>query len=375
MVLSLRINPVFSFGVLWCLLLAGLPALAQNGRFNVRFVQKSINCTDKKLQVQVQVKAHSTGETFRMGNANFRFDYDPRQIKNPVLKTEDAFSNSDPAKDTNYDAQTLGKQEGTTLATASLNIFYSGSGKDARLVGTDWLSIASLEFDIVAANSCIALIWHTDQMFPVTGLSQVLISSTNPFTYSTKSVAAGGIFGNQCILVAPNATLTGGGSISLGQSATLSVAFTGNGPFSFSLSDGTNVSNTSDNPKTISLSPGQTTTYSLSSVSNACGNGTASGTATITLAGTTPSEPTPPPPPTSPPPPPPSALSISIADFDPGLLCAGDSVTVAFSPTGNFGAGNVFSLQLSDASGTNFTGLSGIRRLGPTKVRVAIPPA
>ncbi len=54
---------------------------AQNGKFDVRIKLKSSDCVAKKITIQVQVKAHDATSTFKMGDANFRFDYDPLVVK------------------------------------------------------------------------------------------------------------------------------------------------------------------------------------------------------------------------------------------------------------------------------------------------------
>ncbi len=83
------------------------------------------------------------------------------------------------------------------------------------------------------------------------------------------------------ILSVPAATLSGGQEIIGPDTARLSVAFTGVGPWTFSYravfdnSVGTEFTvTTADNPHLLRLTPLITTTYYLSSVRNACGNGT-----------------------------------------------------------------------------------------------------
>jgi gliding motility-associated-like protein len=84
----------------------------------------------------------------------------------------------------------------------------------------------------------------------------------------------------------PVAVLSGDAEICKGQSANLTVSFTGTAPFNFTYSSGASVT-TSDNPYTINVSPASTTTYSLTSLSDAnnCTSDAAdlSGTPTITV--------------------------------------------------------------------------------------------
>ncbi|GAB4039073.1 CARDB domain-containing protein [Spirosoma gilvum] len=79
------------------------------------------------------------------------------------------------------------------------------------------------------------------------------------------------------------ASLSGSALISSGQSAQLPVSFTGPAPWSFTLSNGQSVTATYQNPTLISVSPTSTTTYQLTSVGNACGLGTVSGQASVSV--------------------------------------------------------------------------------------------
>ncbi|MBD2702049.1 metallophosphoesterase [Spirosoma sp. BT702] len=80
----------------------------------------------------------------------------------------------------------------------------------------------------------------------------------------------------------PTATLTGSMSVLQGQPASLSLAFTGDAPWQGSLSDGTNFLS-SVTPTELRVRPAQTTTYSVASVENGCGKGTATGQALINV--------------------------------------------------------------------------------------------
>lgn len=88
------------------------------------------------------------------------------------------------------------------------------------------------------------------------------------------------------IIPTPSATLSGNAVICAGESANLSVAFTGSAPYSFTYSDGTtpvNVSGITNNPYVFSVSPSVSSTYSLTSFSDANCNGTSSGAASIVI--------------------------------------------------------------------------------------------
>ena len=90
---------------------------------------------------------------------------------------------------------------------------------------------------------------------------------------------------NASTCVAPTVTVSGNSTINQGQSANISLAFTGAAPYNYTLSDG-QTGTTSTNPLTISVSPLSTTTYSVTSLSNACGAGTSSGSGVVTVSRT-----------------------------------------------------------------------------------------
>ncbi len=107
---------------------------------------------------------------------------------------------------------------------------------------------------------------------------RVRVTSSNPTATGSNSPTTLTINGT------PTASISGSTTIAAGASATLSVGFTGTAPWSYTLSDGTSVNGTSNNPSFVTVNPTTTTVYTLTSVSNACGSGTTSGTATVTIA-------------------------------------------------------------------------------------------
>lgn len=89
----------------------------------------------------------------------------------------------------------------------------------------------------------------------------------------------------------PTAVISGGGTINKGETTNLTITFTGLPPYNFTLSSG--YSDTALGATyTLRVGPTTTTTYTLVSVSNQCGNGTVSGSAVVTVNGSSPCTPT-----------------------------------------------------------------------------------
>ena len=80
----------------------------------------------------------------------------------------------------------------------------------------------------------------------------------------------------------PTATLAGSTTVLQGQPASLTLTFTGEGPWRGSLSDGTAFS-AMTSPTVLTVQPSQSGLYSIETVENGCGRGSATGQATITV--------------------------------------------------------------------------------------------
>jgi uncharacterized repeat protein (TIGR01451 family) len=181
-------------------LLWAMPSIAQTtpkGKFDVRLKLKSSDCIAKKVVLQVQVKAHDANSTFKLGDGNFRFNYDPAVVVNPTNISQENFSNAAPASDTNYGTQTLTGSKLSadgTMGLVSLNVLYSGSNAGAKQVGTDYMTVACIQFDIIKGDGCVNFKWNTDTDFPLTGMNEIIVITPDPYDYTNPTVPAGGIF-------------------------------------------------------------------------------------------------------------------------------------------------------------------------------------
>jgi sugar lactone lactonase YvrE len=97
-------------------------------------------------------------------------------------------------------------------------------------------------------------------------------SNANGRNVSTVSISSGA-----------TALLSGGASICAGGSSTLQVVLTGTPPWRVAWSDGFVQDGIGESPVTRTVSPGQSTTYTLTAVSDATGSGSVGGSATVTV--------------------------------------------------------------------------------------------
>jgi gliding motility-associated-like protein len=184
------------------LLLVNDGLFAQNGSFDVRFLLKNLQCADKTISVELQVKAHNAATNFVMGDANYRFEYNPRSIRNPRIAVQTAFSSQSPARDANYGAQNLNGSKFDSLnmkGIVSVNTFYTGGASSGQTVPNNWTTVSEIQFDLINIDSCFELKWHDNNTFPITGMSEVSAISARPYDYNLYLTQAGGIFENLSI--------------------------------------------------------------------------------------------------------------------------------------------------------------------------------
>jgi gliding motility-associated-like protein len=171
---------------------------AQKGSFDTRLILKDLDCKTGTAHVQVQVRAPNDAQAFRMGDANYRFEYKAYQIHNPIITSQDNFSSIADQRDKDYAAQNLqGSRVVAEKGIISLNTFYTGGNSNAKWVKKDWMPVSTLSFEVKDFQKPIELTWHDDKSFPVTGMNQVSVYRDDPaeFEYELKSVSSG-IFNN-----------------------------------------------------------------------------------------------------------------------------------------------------------------------------------
>lgn len=161
------------------------------------------------------------------------------------------------------------------------------------------------------------------------------------------------------ITTKPDATLSGNTIINSGENTRLTIKSnkSSNGEIQYSLSDGTKGSFWGQIGYTtyITVAPKQTTTYTLSSLTNSCGEGTKSGAAMVEVNPVTER----------------TVTVTSLANVAQYALCTGDTVTISYLAKGNFSSGNQMTVQISDTTGRNFRSITTIGNTSP--IRAVLP--
>jgi endonuclease I len=103
----------------------------------------------------------------------------------------------------------------------------------------------------------------------------------NPFIDHPEWAAC--IFQGVCSTCTASATVSGSASFCAGGSANISAALTGTGPWNLLWSDGFQQNGVASSPATRTVNPGVSTTYTVTTVSDATCTGTSSGSAVITV--------------------------------------------------------------------------------------------
>jgi hypothetical protein len=158
----------------------------------------------------------------------------------------------------------------------------------------------------------------------------VVVASTNP----VRERSAGRIS------IEPSASLrlvTSEQSIYAGEKALLYLAGTGGGTVSATLSNGQTLLTHPQRSQPIEVQPTQTTTYRLTTATNACGTVPVSGEALVRVL---------------------PAGERRLTSRTAAVLCRGLPFVVRASSTGTFDASNQFTIELSDSTGTRFEALT-----------------
>jgi hypothetical protein len=158
----------------------------------------------------------------------------------------------------------------------------------------------------------------------------------------------------------PSVTLSGSTTINSGETTQLIIKtnkYTSD-MARYTLSDGTSGSiyGSAGSATYVAVTPTKTTTYTVVSIVNGCGNGVVSGSATVEVN-------------------PPSERTVTVTALITKTgysACTGDTISVDYKTAGTFSAGNTFTVQISDSTGRNFRNVTTIGNAKPIQ---AIVPA
>jgi uncharacterized repeat protein (TIGR03803 family) len=265
-----------------------------------------------------------------------------------------------------------------TLTTRHSFSYSDGAGPTAGLVqGTDGNFYGTTYqggvygygtvFQIAPAGTGLTTLLHSFSSSDGAGPSAGLIQGADRIFYGT--TLGGGPLGGGVIfklaLGAPaaSAAVSGGGTICAGGSATIQAALTGTPPWSITWSDSVTQSGISTSPAMRSVSPSVTTAYTVTSVSDANGPGTSSGSATVTVN------------------PLPTAVASGSASICPGQstpLTGSGGVSCSWSPTTGLSNANVCSPNASPSATTTYaltvTDAEGCASTNAPQVTITVNP-
>ncbi|WP_428654834.1 metallophosphoesterase [Runella sp.] len=144
------------------------------------------------------------------------------------------------------------------------------------------------------------------------------------------------------------ATLKGEATIEAGKTANLTLTFTGSAPWTYRLSDNT-TGTTSSNPLSVTINPLKTTVYSLTNITNTCGEGSGTGNARVVVI-------------------PRIETTLSAS----AVICNGTEVNVPFTQVGQFETAVNYVVQLSTKEG-DFSNPSFIGAGNQSPVKATVP--
>ncbi|WP_435353460.1 zinc-dependent metalloprotease [Emticicia sp. SJ17W-69] len=158
---------------------------------------------------------------------------------------------------------------------------------------------------------------------------RVRVTATRPETISSISE-------NFAIRTPPTASITANNTlINAGESINLSVSLGGSGTWSFNLSDGTSVKDIRSDTYQISKTLSETSTFSILSVENVCGEGSKGNSITINVV----------------------QPQIRTESLSTTTLCQGQIIKLGISILGTLSPDNQLIIQISDNEGKNYIDL------------------
>lgn len=140
--------------------------VTSNGKFDARLIVQSIDCQNKKLYLDIEVKASSPDSSFVIGDQNYKFNYNADAIENPVINQELGFSLLSTGQfysGHNTNGSDVSGDTGLTV----LNVVWI-NGLPGSVLPSNWTPVSRLAFDIVdtSLTQCLQLSWRDKSSNP-----------------------------------------------------------------------------------------------------------------------------------------------------------------------------------------------------------------
>lgn len=244
----------FVFALLF--LTSFISAFAQ-GEYDLQLTHGTYDCVKKKVTVCVEIKATTT--PFKLDGGNIQILYATSQLTNPKFISRDNFSGGNYNKmDSLITLNTAG-----TAGLFAINITNAVNGTDGTVVGTTFMKVACLEFDLAAANSTNCYSLTLSKSAPATVITKIVSPTNTAATQGTFTSIT-----NQCP-VSPVVALTSNSNTNL-----VFTLQSGTPTVSVQLVDGT-IINIVQSPTNFTVAPTTQTTYQIQTVTGSCGAGSA----------------------------------------------------------------------------------------------------
>jgi len=143
----------------------------------------SLDCTNDKLFITLQVRADNPGEEFYLGDQNYRFSFNTNVLSNPTIVQEldaSAYISGGPGP-AGFSFYSPHSMTGSLDTIVSYNLELQG-GDGLYVTDTDYINVGVVSLDILDYNTPVCLRWHRDipADFPNTYVGQNYVGALIP---------------------------------------------------------------------------------------------------------------------------------------------------------------------------------------------------
>ncbi len=170
------------------LLLSATIILAQPNSEVRLIMNEPADCINNIMYLDIEVRAASIEDTFRVSGQNYRFSFDGDLVGDPKIETELELSGvvTDGTNTVSfYNTHTL---VGSLDTIVSYNVEHSGPV--GYLITTDWLSIGRVSFDLLTDAGCFNFPVHIAPVFPSTSVSAITPNGLVPTNITGQDLSA-----------------------------------------------------------------------------------------------------------------------------------------------------------------------------------------